>query len=50
LKNKFINLNDDEKEEDLLLEKELESSSKDIDILLYGRLTKAKEGDLTREI
>jgi hypothetical protein len=45
-----INLNDNEEEEDLLLEKKLESFSKDIDILLYGRLTEAEEEDLTREI
>jgi hypothetical protein len=41
---------DPHKEEDLLLEKELESSSKDINILLYKRLTKAKKEDLARKI
>jgi hypothetical protein len=50
LKDEFINLDDDKEEEDLLLEKELESSSKDIDVLLYERLTKVEEGDLAREI
>jgi hypothetical protein len=50
LKDKSINSNDNEEEEDLLLEKKLESFSKDIDILLYERLTKAEKEDLAREI
>jgi hypothetical protein len=34
----------------LLLEEELESSSKDVDVLLYGRLIEVEEEDLAREI
>jgi hypothetical protein len=50
LKDESTNLDDDEKEEDLLLEKELESSSKDTDVLLYGRLIEVEKGDLARKI
>jgi hypothetical protein len=50
LKDKSTNLDDDEKEEDLSLEEELESSSKDADVLSYGRLTEAEKEDLAREI
>jgi hypothetical protein len=50
LEDESTNLDDDEKEEDSLLEKKLESSSKDVDVLLYGRLTKVEEGDLARKI
>jgi hypothetical protein len=50
LKDKFINLDNDKKEEDLLLEKKLESSSKDINTSLQERLIKVKKEDLTKEI
>jgi hypothetical protein len=50
LKNESINLDDNEEEEDLLLEEKSKSSSKDIDILLYGRLIEVEEEDLAREI
>jgi hypothetical protein len=50
LEDEYTNFNDNKKEQDLLLEKELESSSKDVDILLYGRLIEVEEEDLAREI
>jgi hypothetical protein len=50
LKDESTNSNDDKEEEDLLLEKELESSSKDTDVLLYGRLIEVKKEDLARKI
>jgi hypothetical protein len=50
LEDKSTNSNDDKKEEDLLSKEELESSSKDVDVLLYGRLIEVEEGDLTRKI
>jgi hypothetical protein len=45
-KDKSTNFDDNEEEEDLLLEKELEFFSKDVNILLYGRLIKVKKEDL----
>jgi hypothetical protein len=50
LKDESTNFDNDKKEEDLLLEEKLESFSKDIDVLLYERLTKAKKEDLARKI
>jgi hypothetical protein len=50
LKDESTNPDNDEEEEDLLLEKELESSSKDANTLSYRRLTKVEEEDLAREI
>jgi hypothetical protein len=50
LEDESTNPDNDEKEEDLLLEKELEFFSKDANILLYGRLTKVEKEDLAREI
>jgi hypothetical protein len=50
LKDESTNLDDDEEEEDLLSKEELESSSKDADVLSYGRLIEVEKEDLARKI